>query len=85
MRIKLDKENASNSSNEAFTRSKTPTKQNQQLCIFCDQPENTYQKLTTASTVDVDIKVRRTAEYTGDSKLLARLACGDMVAIGAKY
>ena len=53
-------------------------------CFFCDQTDN-LRNLHTASTFEVDQKVRKCAVALKDSKLLAKLSAGDMIAIEAKY
>lgn len=51
-------------------------------CFFCDGVNGELHK---AATHDLDYRVRSTAEQIGDSKLLTKLATGDMVAIDAVY
>lgn len=56
----------------------------QSQCIFCekfDKPVN----LHSASTLEVDKKVRDCAVLLNDSKLTAKLSVGDLIAIEAKY
>ena len=53
-------------------------------CFFCessDIPAN----LHSASTLEVDRRVRECASLVNDSRLIGKLASGDMVAIEAKY
>ena len=52
------------------------------MCLFCDDVSG---KLHKAATHDLDSRVRSTAEQLGDSKLLTKLATGDMVAIDAVH
>ena len=57
--------------------------QTKYVCIFCDNPARTI-GLHKASTFEVDFKVRTCATELCDTKLLAKLAVGDMVAIDAQ-
>ena len=54
------------------------------VCIFSDNPAGSV-GLHKPSTFEVDFKVRTFATELCDTKLLAKLACGDMVAIDAQY
>lgn len=54
------------------------------VCFFCDESGG-RQKLHKAETKDIDSTVRECAIEMRDSKLLAKLATGDMVAIDAMY
>ena len=54
------------------------------VCIFCDNPAGSV-GLHKASTFEVEFKVRTCATELCDTKLLAKLAGGDMVAIDAQY
>lgn len=51
-------------------------------CLFCDQSDGNLHK---ASTFEIDDKVRKYATELHDTKLLSKLAGGDMVAIDAVY
>lgn len=51
-------------------------------CLFCDQSDGNLHK---ASTFEIDNKVRKYAIELHDTKLLFKLAGGDMVAIDATY
>ena len=51
-------------------------------CFFCD---DTTGSLTKVETVSLDSHVRQIAEGLRDTKLLAKLSGGDMVAIDAQY
>ena len=55
------------------------------LCIFCDRPHDSKSPLHAAATFGIDFKVRNAARELNDTKLLAKLAGGDMIAIEAKY
>ena len=50
--------------------------------FFCD---DTTGNLAKAETVSLDSHVRQIAEVLRDTKLLAKLSGGDMVAIDAQY
>ncbi len=55
-------------------------------CLFCDRivdKDDKYGRFV--ATLDIDAKVRQCAEDLQDTKLLAKLAVGDMPAIDAKY
>lgn len=52
------------------------------ICFFCDETGGTLHR---ASTIDIDRKVRLYATELQDTKLLAKLAMGDMHAIDADY
>ena len=54
------------------------------LVFFCGQAAGT-DGLHEVTTFQVDQRVRKNAELTGDSWLLAKLSLGDMVALEAKY
>ena len=54
------------------------------MCIFCDNPACSV-GLHKASTFVVDFKVRTFVTELCDTKLVAKLDCGDMVAIDAQY
>ena len=51
-------------------------------CLLCDQSDRNLHK---ASTFEIDGKVRKYASELHDTKLLSKLAGGDMVPIGAVY
>ena len=53
-------------------------------CFFCDE-SNDKEQLHLASTANIDATVRACAVQLGDSKILTKLAGGDMVAINARY
>ncbi len=53
-------------------------------CFFCDGMEE-KEPLHAASTTNIDCTVRECATELRDSKLLAKLAPGDMVALDAMY
>lgn len=55
-----------------------------ETCIFCDQVAGPS-GLHKACTFEVDFKVRKCATELCDTRLMAKLAAGDMVAIDAKY
>ena len=50
-------------------------------CFFCEGSED----LINCQTVELDRNVRKMAEALGDSKILAKLAEGDMCATEAVY
>ena len=54
------------------------------VCFFCDQPLDD-QSGHSVETFGVDHKVRECALALADSKLLAKLATSDLMAIEAKY
>ena len=54
------------------------------VCLFCDEVAGSS-RLHKASTFTIDFKVRKCATKLMDSKLLSKLAAGDMVAIDAQY
>ena len=65
-------------------RSSLPGSSFSSHCFFCessDIPAN----LHSASTLKVDRRVRECASLVNDSRLIGKLASGDMVAIEAKY
>jgi hypothetical protein len=53
-------------------------------CFLCDEPAGSA-GLHSASTYDIDIKVRKCAMELEDAALLAKLASGDMIALEARY
>ena len=53
-------------------------------CFFCGEAAGT-DGLHEVTTFQVDQHMRKSAELTGDSLLLAKLSLGDMVALEAKY
>ena len=65
-------------------RSSLPGSSFSSHCFFCessDIPAN----LHSASTLEVDRRVRECASLVNDNRLIGKLASGDMVAIEAKY
>jgi hypothetical protein len=55
-------------------------------CFFCEEPAKKYgSKLRSASTKDIDFRVRNAATMKKDLRILTKLAAGDMIAIEAKY
>ncbi|KAG0717679.1 hypothetical protein GWK47_053917 [Chionoecetes opilio] len=54
------------------------------ICFFCNKPAGTAD-LHEAAAKEIDKNVRRCATELGDTKLLAKLSAGDMIAIEAKY
>ena len=62
----------------------TTKTQAKDVCICCDNPAGSV-GIHKAFTSEVDFKVRTFATELCDTKLLAKLACGDMVAIDAQY
>lgn len=59
-------------------------KEHVNTCIFCDNVAGSA-GLHKASTFELDFKVRKCATELNDSRLLTKLAGGDMVAIDAQY
>lgn len=59
-------------------------KEHVNTCIFCDNIAGSA-GLHKASTFELDFKVRKCATELNDSRLLTKLAGGDMVAIDAQY
>ena len=53
-------------------------------CFFCGQAAG-MDGLHEVTTFQMDQRVHKSAELTGDSLLLAKLSLGDMVALEAKY
>ena len=56
--------------------------ENTEKCFFCDQADDVLHKV---STFQIDNKVRKFATELNDTKLLSKLAAGDMVAIDTTY
>ena len=56
----------------------------QSQCFFCDEYDSPS-NLHSASTLDVDKKVRECAALLNERKLIAKLSVGDLIAIEAKY
>ena len=56
----------------------------QRQCFFCDEYDSPG-NLHSASTLDVDKKVRDCAALLNERKLIAKLSVGDLIAIEAKY
>lgn len=54
-------------------------------CFFCDKSASSSACLHSASTYDIDRKVRKCALELEDTSLLSKLAPGDMIALEAKY
>jgi len=65
-------------------RLQSSLKPSEALCFFCGQ-EAGSDGLHEVTTIQVDQRVHRSAELTGDSLLLAKLSLSDMVASEAKY
>ena len=53
------------------------------ICFLCEQA--TTEKLTKASTLGLDARVRSCAHKIGEKTLIGKLSEGDMIALGAKY
>ena len=51
-------------------------------CFFCDKSDG---NMSTASTIQLDARVREMATRLQDQKLLAKLALGDLTALDAQY
>ena len=54
------------------------------ICFFCDKVSDSSD-LHSASTLELDEKVRNCANLLSNGKLLAKLAAGDMIALEPKY
>jgi len=54
----------------------------QPTCFFCDETTGDFHK---AETISLDTRVRQIATELRDTKLLAKLSVGDMIAIDAVY
>ena len=52
--------------------------------LFCDKVSDSSD-LHSASTLELDEKIRNCANLLSDGKLLAKLTAGDMIALEAKY
>jgi hypothetical protein len=75
---------------EEVDRGKPPTRSafssaaSAELCFFCERPATKYgPPLSQVQTKELDETVRLAAIKMEDSKLLAKLAAGDMIAIEA--
>ena len=79
---KTSAEESSHLSPVKSRRSSHPKCLSENHCFFCDETDN-LRNLHAASTFEVDQKVRKCAEALKDSKLLAKLSAGDMIAIEA--
>ena len=64
------------------SRSMKTDSDNEPACFFCD---DTTGNLTKVETMSLDTRVRQIAKELRDTKLLAKLSGGDMVAIDAQY
>ena len=64
--------------------SRGETESTTSVCFFCDKGDED-ERLRNASTANIDATVRECATQLRDTKLLARLSSGDMVAIDAVY
>ena len=69
---------------QKHSRLKPSHKPGEELCFFCGEKGGT-DGLHKAVTFQVNHRVRKSAELTGDNFLLAKLSLGDMVALEAKY
>lgn len=65
-------------------RSSVPRFHGESHCFFCDTVDSQL-NLHAASTLEVDQKVRECAFLLNDSKLIAKLSAGDLIAIEARY
>ena len=70
------------SSTSAPSRSMKTDSDDELAWFFCD---DTTGNLTKVETVSLDSHVRQIAEVLRDTKLLAKLSGGDMIAIDAQY
>ena len=59
--------------------------ESEKLCFFCDKPQAPNETFHKASTTGLTSVVREAALELRDTKLLARLALPDMVALEAEY
>ena len=53
-----------------------------QVCFFCDETTGDFHKV---ETISLDTRIRNIAKELQDTKLLAKLSVGDMIAIDAVY
>ena len=65
-------------------RSLTPFDPKILQCFFCEK-NDFASNLRLASTLELDKKVRESAILLNDTKLIAKLSTGDLIAIEAKY
>ncbi|KXJ12058.1 hypothetical protein AC249_AIPGENE28764 [Exaiptasia diaphana] len=65
-------------------RSSLYSLQSSNQCFFCELNDDS-KNLHLASTLEVDEKVRSCASLTSNSRLIGKLASGDMIATEAKY
>lgn len=65
-------------------RSSVPRFHGESHCFFCDTVDSQL-NLHAASTLEVDQKVRECAFLLNDSKLIAKLSAGDLIAIEVRY
>ena len=65
-------------------RSNVPRFHGESHCFFCDTVDSQL-NLHAASTLEVDQKVRECAFLLNDSKLIAKLSAGDLLAIETRY
>ena len=82
-RISLDSSESTNSASKR-SRSRSATTMSECICFFCDEPAKAGE-LRHVSTFGLDCRVRSAALKVGDTKLLATLSAGDVVAIEMKY
>ena len=55
------------------------------MLFLCDEKATPKQKLHDVSTMDLDRKIRACALKLQDSRILAKLRTGDLVALEASY
>ena len=79
-----DRSETAQSSPIKSRRSLTPFDPKILQCFFCEK-NDLASNLRLASTLELDKKVRECAILLNDSKLIAKLSTGDLIAIEAKY
>lgn len=85
LRKKDIKDSPSSPPSTLYTRSRSvQDKSLESTCFFCEEPAGRT-GFRHASTFDIDFRVRKCAHELQDTKLLAMLATGDMIALEAKY
>jgi len=66
---------------ERLTRSSLDTSITR-CCFICDESDNVLHEVT---TFEVDFRVRKCADILQDTKLLAKISAGDLIALEARY
>ena len=83
---RLNKINCNSNSCETKTKLQNRERKDikEKICIFCEMPVG-QKRLHDVTTHNIDSKVRQCAIDLQDTKMLAKLSAGDMIAIEAKY